>query len=87
MRAFLAVIVLVLGVALPFNLDVVKFAVVQALSSPCRFPKDLLPNVGQFVSLDLRHAGSGTVFVSAEPADWVGPTRTFSRHFDLGLAT
>lgn len=71
MRAFLAVIVLVLGVALPFNLDVVKFAVVQALSSPCRLPKDLLPNVGQFVSLDLRHAGSGTVFVSAEPADWV----------------
>jgi hypothetical protein len=68
MRAFLAVIVLVWGVALPFNLDVVKFAVVQALSSPCRLPNELSPNVDQFVSLDLRHAGSGTVFVSAQSA-------------------
>ncbi|WP_234903070.1 alpha/beta fold hydrolase [Ensifer adhaerens] len=71
MRGIIAIGVFIFGVLLPFNLDVVKFAIVQVLSSPCRLPEGASASIGGIVSLDLRHVGSGTAFITATPQEWL----------------
>ncbi|RDL46769.1 hypothetical protein BLJAPNOD_06428 [Ensifer sp. M14] len=58
------------AVLLPFNLDLVKFPIVQALSSTCYPPENPASNAGQLVSLDLRSPEAKTGFVLGSPKEW-----------------